>query len=162
MSKTLYIVRHAKASREDLNLRDWERSLIPIGVERAGKIAKTLKRKKILPDKIISSHAFRALNTAIIFALGLDYPVDEISISNDIYEKDPGTIIDLVKKQEENLSSLMIFGHNPTFTELVNSLTAENIDTLSTSAVACIKFEADNWASIQLKKGKCLFIETGK
>ncbi len=162
MSKTLYIVRHAKSSREETNLKDWERPLLEIGIERANKVSRILKRKKIYPDKIISSHAFRALNTAVIFAIGLDYPADEIDISHDIYGKKPGNVIDLIKRQDNSVNSLMIFGHNPVFTDLYNLLSGEKLPNLSTSAVACIQFETENWSKIHLKKGKSMFLETGK
>ena len=162
MSKTLYIVRHAKSSWNDTKLKDWERPLLKIGIERANKISKILKRKKIHPDKIISSHAFRALNTAVIFSLALDYSVDDIEIRYDIYGKKPSNILNLIKKQDDSVSSLMIFGHNPVFTDLYNLLTGGKIENLSTSAVACIRFEIDRWNKIQTKKGKSMFIETGK
>jgi hypothetical protein len=36
------------------------------------------------------------------------------------------------------------------------------LDHLSTSAVACIEFDAQNWNKIHVKKGTGIFIETGK
>lgn len=162
MSKTLYIVRHAKSSREDRELNDWERPLLETGIERANKVSKILKRKKIHPDKIISSHAFRALNTAVIFSIALDYPVDDIEISYDIYGRKPGDVLDMIMKQDDAFSSLMIFGHNPVFTDLYNLITGEKLENLSTSAVACVRFEVDKWNKIHTKKGKSMFLETGK
>ena len=159
--KTLYIVRHAKALQDE-KFKDWERPLLGIGIERADKVSLILKKKKICPDKIISSHAFRALNTAVIFALHLEYPINEIEISYDIYAKRPENVLDLIKKQDDALSSLMLFGHNPVFTDICNLLSEENLAHLSTSAVACIQFDCENWRKIYTKKGKSMFIETGK
>ena len=160
--KTLYIVRHAKASHNETGLKDWERPLMNIGIERANKVSDILKEKKICPDKIISSHAFRALNTAVIFAMNLNYSVNEIEITNHIYEKTPSSLLDVIKKQSNEISSLMIFGHNPTFTDLYNILSGEKLGYLSTSSVACIQFESDVWNKIHTTKGKSIFIETGK
>lgn len=158
----LYIVRHAKASREEIDIKDRERPLLSIGIQRANKVSTILKKKKILPGKIISSHALRALNTAVIFALNMDYPVRELEISHSIYGKTPETVLDLIKKQNNDISSLMIFGHNPTFTDLYNLLTGDALENLSTSAVACMQFDTENWAKIQAKMGQTQFIETGK
>jgi len=162
MNKILYIVRHAKASKEDVNIKDWERSLVESGVERANKISKALKKHNISPGKILTSHAFRALNTAIIFARVLDYPVSKIEITNDIYEKSPNHILDLIMKQDDAITSLMIFGHNPTFTDLYNLLTGDVAESLPTCCVAGIQFETDKWNKIRLKTGKCILIETEK
>ena len=162
MSKTLYIIRHAKASREEIYHKDWQRPLLPIGIERANKVSKILKRKNIVPDKIISSHAFRALNTAVIFALNLDYPADKIEISYTIYGKTPDDLISLIREQKDDITSLMIFGHNPSFTDLCNILANENRIDLTTSSVACIRFNTGNWMKIEKKQGKIAFLETGK
>ncbi len=73
--------------RGTFDVYDWERPLTEDGVERAKKVAKDLKAKKIMPDKIVSSYAFRALNTAVLFAITLKYPTAGIEINQHIYEK---------------------------------------------------------------------------
>jgi len=64
--KSVYIVRHAKSSWEDITLSDHDRPLLPVGINRTRKIAEYLKKKKIRPDIILSSSAVRALKTLII------------------------------------------------------------------------------------------------
>jgi phosphohistidine phosphatase len=162
MEKILYIVRHAKSPQDAGDIKDWERPLMESGIQRANKISSVLKKKKICPDKMVSSHAFRALNTALIFSRNLNYPAEKIEISYDIYEKSAKDLLRFIEKQNNELSSLMIFGHNPGFTELYNLLTGENFENLPTSTVACIQFETENWSKIHVKKGKTVFIETGK
>jgi phosphohistidine phosphatase len=159
--KTLYLVRHAKASWED-NVHDWERSLTQAGVDRAEKVGQLLSAKKAKPDKIISSYAFRALNTAVIFALQLKYPIDQITISQFIYEKRAIDILDMLRKQDNKLKSIMIFGHDPAITELYNMLTRKILLKMSTSSAACIEFSIDNWKDLGSTKGKTAFIESGK
>ena len=159
--KTLYLVRHAKASWED-NVHDWERSLTQAGVDRAEKVGQLLSAKKAKPDKIISSYAFRALNTAVIFALQLKYPIDQITISQFIYEKRAIDILDMLRKQDNKLKSIMIFGHDTAITELYNMLTRKILLKMSTSSAACIEFSIDNWKDLGSTKGKTAFIESGK
>ena len=160
--KTLYIVRHAKASQNITGLKDWERPLMSMGIERANKISGILKKKKNYPDKIISSHAFRAINTAIIFAKNLEYPISNIEITTEFYGNNSSGVLDIIREQSHEISSLMIFGHNPVWTELYNILSEETLMHLSTSAVGCIQFETDDWNKIHIKKGKSIFVETGK
>jgi len=159
--KTLYLVRHAKASWEN-DVSDWERQLLEIGIERAHNVATTLKSKKIRPDKMISSYAFRALNTAVIFAIDLRYPVDEIEISSHIYEKRAIDILDMLRKQDDKLNSIMLFGHDPSITELYNMLTRKVLIKFGTASAAAIEFNIKNWKDLGNSAGKSLFIEAGK
>lgn len=156
------MVRHAKASWDD-NVHDWERPLTEAGVERAQKVSRSLKtKKKLKPDKIISSYAFRALNTAVIFAINLNYPVINIEISQNIYEKKAIDILDLIRKQDDKLTNIMLFGHDPAITELYNMLTREILLKISTSTAACIEFQVNNWKDVGSSTGKTIFLESGK
>ena len=162
MIKYLFIVRHAKSSREDPTLPDWKRPLNEEGRKRAERISKILKQKNILPDKFISSHAVRAYDTALIFAAKLGYPDKKIGVSKNIYEQQVPALIEVIRSTDKSCSSLMIFGHNPGFTDLYNYLSGENISKLSTSAVACLTFDVKEWKQIGKGLGKIKFIETGK
>ncbi len=159
--KTIYLVRHAKASWED-QVHDWERPLTEAGVERAQKVAGLLKSKKIKPDKIISSYAFRALNTAVIFAVELRFPTIQIEINQSIYEKKAIDILDILRKQDDKHETIMIFGHDPSITELYNMLTRKLLLKLSTASAAGIQFNVKQWKSLGSTSGKTLFIEPGK
>jgi len=160
--KTIYLVRHAKASRDEKGINDWERPLTVTGIYRAQKIAKKLSDKKILPGRILSSHAFRSLNTALIFAINLRYPVSALEISSSLYEKKASDILDMLKKQDDNITSIMLFGHNPSISDLCNHLTRKKSKDLPTSAVTCIQFKTEKWGDIAKFAGKIVFTETGK
>lgn len=159
--KTLYLVRHAKASWE-YDVYDWERPLTEDGIDRAQKVAKALKAKKLYPDKIISSYAFRALNTSVIFSLILGYPTDEIEVSENVYEKKAIDILDMLRKQDDKINNVMLFGHDPGITELYNILTRKLLLKLSTSSAACVQFNIKRWKDLGNAKGTPLFIESGK
>ncbi len=160
--KTIYLVRHAKASRDKKGIKDLERPLTSAGIYRAQKIAKKLSDKKILPGRILSSHAFRSLNTALIFAINLRYPVSALEISSSLYEQNASDILDMLKKQNDSISSLMLFGHNPSISVLCNQLTKKKGTELPTSAVICIQFKTDKWNDITKHTGKPVFTELGK
>lgn len=160
--KTIYLVRHAKASRDEKGIGDWERPLTVTGIYRAQKVAKKLHDKKINPGRMISSHAFRSLNTALIFAINLRYPVSALEISASLYEKKTSDILAMLKKQDDSISSIMLFGHNPSISDLCNSLTRKKGVELPTSAVTCIQFKTDKWSEIAKFAGKTSFTESGK
>ncbi len=160
--KTLYLVRHAKSSWNDEGIKDWQRSLLKEGIERANRVSEILKKKGITPDRILTSYAFRAINTALIFSKNKNFDKQKTEISDRIYGAEPSDVLLLIKKQADTSSSLMLFGHNPTFTELFNHLSNKKIENLSTSAVGCIKFRVEKWSEISPKTGEFLFLETGK
>lgn len=160
--KTIYLVRHAKASRDDKGIKDYERPLTVTGIYRAQKIAKKLYDKKILPGRIISSHAFRSLNTALIFSINLRYPVAALEISSSLYEQKVSDMLSMLKKQDNSISSVMLFGHNPSISDLCNRLTKTSGDELPTSAVIGLQFKINKWSDIGKSGGKKIFTELGK
>src|SRR6266480_3652337 len=71
--KTLLLLRHAKSSKEDPGLRDFDRPLNERGVMDARLVGDFIRQQKIQPDLIISSPAERARQTAdlVLKAAGL-------------------------------------------------------------------------------------------
>ena len=160
--KTIYLVRHAKASRDEKGIKDHERPLTVSGIYRAQKVAKKLSDKKVHTGRMISSHAFRALNTALIFAINLRYPLSALEINTNLYEKKASDILDMLKKQDDSITSVMLFGHNPSLSDLCNHLTRKKSEELPTSAITCIQVKVTKWSDIGKYAGKIIFTESGK
>ena len=125
-------------------------------------MAGRLKRMNIQPDFILSSNAIRALHTATIFGrvLGIDF--DRFAIAPDIYESNQSTVFNKLTRLNNEFSSVMVFGHNPAFTEIISLLTEEVIDNLPTTGVVEIEFDIDAWKDIQPHKGVLSFFEYPK
>jgi phosphohistidine phosphatase len=158
--KTLFLVRHAKATHDTIWKNDWERPLVEEGVIRSHKIASKLFKKNNVPDRIISSPAFRALNTALIFASELNYPITGIEINMNIYKKSASSIVKMLGGQDDKCSSIMVVGHNPSLSELLNFLSKKNNDDLATSETACIQLGIEKWDKIESVTGKLIVIES--
>jgi len=156
--KTLYIVRHAKSSWDFPDLPDVERPVIEEGIFKTKKIAIELKKRNVSVDLILSSHAKRALETAKMIATGIYFPVEKIEVSKDIYEVGMDDVFDMIFEVNNDVQSLMIVGHNPTFTQIANYFLQEEIDIIPTSGVISIDFETNNWADIKKAKHKINFI----
>lgn len=159
-SRTLFLVRHAKSSW-DMNVADWQRPLTEEGIARAEAVAGVMKAEKIKPALIISSHAFRAVNTALIFARILNIPFGQIVVTGALYGKSAGELISFIRDMDDGCGSVMLFGHNPSFTELYNMLTGRMLRNLSTSAAAGIEFSTASWKYLA-PPGRTVFLETGK
>jgi phosphohistidine phosphatase len=146
--KKLFIVRHGKSSWDCPSVSDIDRPLKDCGIKDAYEMANRILLKGNLPDAIISSPAVRALHTAIIFSRVLKFPPDEIVINQDLYLADPVEIIKVIRNTDDSRKSLMIFGHNPGFTELANYLSGLNIENVPTSGMVLLTYKTDKWKEI--------------
>lgn len=155
--KTLIIVRHGKSSWAYPDLEDFYRPLKPRGINDAFAIGEELLEKDIFPDLILSSPAIRAMNTAIIIARKLDFPLQRIRANEGIYEASTYELLKLISNVEDNIETLMIFGHNPSFTSLINQLQEESLYNLPTCGVFAIELPISSWAEVTKAKGNKLF-----
>jgi len=153
--KTLYLVRHAKSSWDHPELKDIERPLIDSGITKTKKIIGHFNKKQVTAGLIISSPAVRALETARLIADGIAYPVEKIRIEQAIYEAAVDDYIDVITTCPDEVSSLMIFGHNPTITYVANFFLSKKIELVPTSGVVSVIFDTDQWSGItEIKPSK--------
>ena len=146
--KTLYLVRHAKSSWEEPGIPDSERTLTTKGILKTGKIVGFLRQRNTSVGILVSSPARRALETARILADGLGYPVSGIRTERRIYDGSYDRILDIIYGTPNDLSSLMIVGHNPTLTNLANLFLHPGIENMPTSCVVALSFNVDAWEEI--------------
>lgn len=146
--KRLYLVRHAKSSRDIPGGSDIERPILEKGIIRTQKIIRFLNDRNVKIDQIISSPATRALQTAILVAKGIGFPEEKIRIERKIYDGYYDRILDLIYATANDINSLMIFGHNPTITHLANLFLHPGIEPLPTTGTVCISFDTAKWESI--------------
>jgi len=85
--KTLFLVRHAKSSRNEPALQDKDRPLNNRGKRDAPKMGKRLAKREVTPDLILSSPAKRALKTAQLIAKKLDYKLQDIVVDERLYAR---------------------------------------------------------------------------
>lgn len=160
--KTLYLVRHAKSSWKDNNLRDFERPLNKRGKRDAPIIAQRLKERGVKPDAIISSTAKRALKTAKIIAGELEFPQKKIDTKESVYLADVPTLLKVLKKINDKHERAMLFGHNPGLTMLANFLSNEQVDNIPTCGVFCVEFPVEFWKDINQGSGRLVFFDYPK
>ena len=110
----------------------------------------------------LSSPANRALHTAAIFMKKLKLPEENFRVSADLYHSDAGNVLSFIAGCPNNIHSLMIFGHNPGFTDLANYLTGGNIYNIPTCGVVALQFDLEHWEQIGAGKGKIVFFDYPK
>lgn len=143
--KTVYFVRHAKSSWDSPNLRDIDRQLNESGLKTAEKMASFISDLDIRPDVIISSPAKRAYSTAVFFAKSFGIETADIRIAEEIYEALMSDILQLINGLPQEIDTVMLFGHNPTFTNLANYFSTDFIPNVPTCGILKVEANTNNW-----------------
>ena len=160
--KELFVLRHAKSSWDDPNIDDIDRALTTRGIADAYSMANRLKKQLLGIDLILTSYANRAEHTATIFASTINYPVESIKITSNIYETSEVKLTTLIKELPNELSRVLIVGHNPTFTYFANRFLQSPIDNIPTTGIVGITFRIDTWNEISIDKVHSSFFEFPK
>lgn len=158
--KKVYLIRHAKSSREDFLLDDFERPLNKRGKFDAPLMGARLHDKKIMPDTILSSPAVRAKTTAEIIAKKIGFE-KEIVFIKDIYEASATTLHKVLSKIADKNNIVFLFGHNPSLNELAENYIHFN-DNIPTCAVVEIEFECNSWADISADNARLVSFDYPK
>tara|TARA_B100000925_G_scaffold169454_1_gene127482 strand:- start:125 stop:619 length:495 start_codon:yes stop_codon:yes gene_type:complete len=145
--KKLIIIRHCKSSWSDLSLNDFDRPLNNRGVQDGNLMSKELLKKIDNVDLLISSSSKRTRLTADFFIESIK--INKISFIDDLYHSSSENIINKLKKISNTHESIMLIGHNPGLTDLVNKLTSINLYNLPTCGVAIVNLNIKNWDLIK-------------
>ena len=143
--KELILVRHAKSSWRDPSLDDHSRPLNKRGKRDAPEMGDRLARRGCDPDLLISSTAVRALETARTIARKLGYPRERILEDERLYHASVEGLIGVIGNVDDSVETLMLFGHNPGFTQLANLLGPRGIFNMPTCAVLHLRFDTTSW-----------------
>ncbi len=144
--KTVYFIRHAKSSWSDPGKADHDRVLNGRGLRDAPFMAKVLKGKGAKPDRIVSSSAARAQATALYFAQEFEIDPQDLQIEKAIYDAFPLDVIDVVKACSDEYQEILVFGHNPAFTSILNSFSGDYIPNLPTCGIGKVVADIKHWA----------------
>ena len=145
--KTLFLVRHAKSSKDDPTLADRDRPLADRGLKEAPKMGKRLAKRHVRPDLLVSSPALRALTTAHLIADELGYARKDIVVDDRLYASSANGLLAVIHALDQKLDRVMLFGHNPEFTDLAHRLSSGIVD-MPTSAVAEFSFDTTAWSEV--------------
>lgn len=161
--KKLILVRHAKSDWGTDGLKDIDRPLSERGYNDAYHLSEWFFKNYSVPQKIISSDATRALSTATIFARNILYPTSQIFIVPQVYESTSSILKQVIAEIENTVNEVMLFGHNPGITNLVNELAQEMFfDNIPTCGIVCLEFDVTKWADVPTTKARKVFSQFPK
>ena len=144
--KTIYFVRHAKSSWSNPELRDHDRPLNKRGLRDAPDMAGRLVELGVRPDGILTSSAKRAQQTAGYFASALTLDPDKVIVDEALYHAYPAGIAECVRRLPADWDTVLLFGHNPGYTDLANALEHDDyLDNVPTCGIIIAEADVDNW-----------------
>jgi phosphohistidine phosphatase len=157
--KKLIFVRHGRAEDLAPEISDFDRSLTLKGKMIARLMAGKLKERENSPGLIITSPAFRAMETALIFAEEFGIEPDKIRIDSNLYYRMNFKYLSkFLSVAIEDYDTFTLFGHNPSFSEIPDSLCSGGCDFLPKCGIICISFNISTWPEVKLKTGKTEYI----
>lgn len=161
MSRELWLLRHAKAKRND-KIEDFERGLKKRGKQQAAKMGEWLQQQNLIPDWVISSPAKRAINTAVRLLKAMDET--ELTITKDkrLYAQGIESLKTVLAECPANTSRVLLVGHNPELEDLLMYLVdlaniPDNDKLLPTAALARL-IMPDDWTQLSAESAQLLTI----
>ncbi|MFZ1691589.1 MAG: histidine phosphatase family protein [Flavobacteriales bacterium] len=160
--RTLYLCRHAKSSWADPGQSDHERPLNDRGLRDAPAMARFFKQRNEPVQLIVSSDANRAQTTARFFAKELGLSGDQFRLEPNLYHASVRSIAGVVASLPDDADRVMLFGHNPGFTEVVEYFASEGPANMPTCGLVRIDFVADSWKETGRDLGTLVWFEYPK
>lgn len=159
--KTLLLLRHAKASRDDPDLRDRDRPLTGRGRKAATRMGQLLAERRLVPDIILCSTARRARETLDGLAPALGGAPSR-RFDEALYMAEPETLLNLVRNQPDTAETVLIVGHNPGLERLAGRLAGSGdaearrrmAHRFPTAALAVLSFACDRWRDVAPSLGR--------
>ncbi len=160
--KHLTIVRHAKSSWDDPNSPDHERVLNARGERDAPRMGEWLSQQGENYDALLASPASRAHQTALHFCEALGVDEEELILAEELYTFDGSALIECIRSLDPSWSRVILFGHNPAVTEVVNALCDADIGNIPTCGVSLIQLPTERWDGVHTGWGELLSFCTPK
>jgi phosphohistidine phosphatase len=147
--KTILVLRHAKSDWSDPYRADFDRPLAKRGLKDAPRMGEVLSLFQCVPDRILSSPALRARQTADLVAKACGYR-KSIDWEDSFYGGGSHDLIAALQRLPATVERPMLIGHNPTLEETVAFLFAVRIPT---AGLVCIDVGVVDWADLELGDG---------
>jgi len=149
MPKTVYFIRHAKSSWDNLGMKDHDRPLNKRGLRDGPVMAQKLFELEGALDQIITSTAVRAKETAAYFQKVSGVKSEHYHEDANLYHGDLSDYLQgVVTWADDDFDSAALFAHNPGMTYLANNYTDRFIDNIPTCGISKIVFEVDSFLDI--------------
>ncbi|MBD2258670.1 histidine phosphatase family protein [Pseudanabaena sp. FACHB-2040] len=157
MEKHLILFRHGKSDWAAEFQRDHERPVAKRGIKAAKAMGKLLAAAGQVPDSIVSSSAVRAKTTAELAAEAGGWGCP-LRVTDQLYEATPEEVMTVIQQEPDTTRTLMLVGHEPTWSELTGRLIGSGRVLFPTAAMVRIDFELSSWEQIAFGLGQLVWL----
>ncbi len=156
MTKTLYLLRHAKSGWDDPVARDFDRPLNKRGERAARTMGQWMASHGVSFQHLIASPAVRVVETLDGLWAGYGRKI-EPTWERRIYLASSATVLDVLREVDDAHDVVMVVGHCPAVEDLVFDLVPDDGSSplrdeveikYPTAALAQIEIPIDHWADI--------------
>jgi len=156
LTKTLYLLRHAKSGWDDPVARDFDRPLNKKGEKAARTIGQWMASNGVAFEHVIASPAVRVIDTLDSLWSGYGRKL-EPTWDRRIYLASSATLLDVLREVSDEHDSVMMVGHNPGMEDVVFDLVPDDGSSplreevevkYPTAALAQLDIDIDSWSDI--------------
>lgn len=150
--KTLLILRHAKSDWDVDFGDDHARPLATRGQKGARKMGRFLTTARVVPDRALTSSAVRARETLATAAEAGGW-TGPARVTDALYEASPEAVLREIQAEDDDADTLIVVGHQPTWSALVSLLIGGGRIEMKTATVARISLEVERWEDVAPGRG---------
>ena len=115
------------------------------GIRDAPVMAKRLQQRGPAPELILSSTAYRALETAELIREEISLEHEHLLTTDSIYEAPLAALQKATSTLPDYTNVVMLVGHNPGVSNLCQFLCQQTHVQMPTCAIACFNLDIDRW-----------------
>lgn len=157
MTKQLILFRHGKSDWQAGYGRDRDRPVAERGIVAAQTMGKLLAAAGKAPDFAIASSAVRA-RTTLELAQAAGKWACATAVTDNLYEASIDQVLEVIHQVPNHHGSLMLVGHEPTWSDAVAYFMGGGTVAIPTAAMACLEFEVATWSQVEYGRGTLLWL----
>ena len=157
MTKRLILFRHGKSDWDATYGRDHDRPVAERGIKAAKTMGKFLAAVDAVPESVVTSSAVRAYTT-LELAMEAGKWTCKTRTTDDLYEATISQVLQVIHQEPNDHQSLMLVGHEPTWSELTAFLMGGGDLRVPTAALVCLEFEVATWHQVDQGRGTLLWL----
>jgi phosphohistidine phosphatase len=157
--KTVILFRHGKSDWNASYGPDHDRPLAERGRIAADRMGRFLAERAEVPEVAISSTALRARDTLDRAVRAGAWPC-RIELRDDLYLPSPNGVLHVLQRQSEPVSSVMLVGHQPAWSETLSLLVGGGDFHFPTAAIARVDLPVDRWDEVDFGLGELCWLIT--